>query len=167
MSFRPYAAILLVAAAVSAVTVWNAFATIIIGGSVAALLVGLQWKRTATTVAAGWLLYLPVAVALTRILPFSWSYLAAGLFVVIVPERLVFEYDVSAVLGAPTGVDAEVKSNASKVSRSHWMAMSMYATLALAVMAIASLATGLTSYASELIAAAVLLIFVIVVYARR
>jgi len=39
--------------------------------------------------------------------------------------------------------------------------------LALAVMAVASLASGLTSYASELITTTVLLIFIIVVYATR
>jgi hypothetical protein len=167
MSYRPYAAILLTAAAASAVVAWNPLATVIIGGSTAALLVGLQWKRVVPTLAAGWLLYLPMAVTLTRFFPASWSYLAAGLFAVVVPEKLVFEYEVSAVLGSPTGVDAEARSRISKLSTAHTREMSVYAALALGVMAIASLASGLTSYASELITAAMLLILIIMIYATR
>lgn len=167
MSYRPYAAVLLIAAAASAVVAWNPLATIIVGGSTAALLVGLQWKRVVPTLAAGWLLYLPMAVALTRFFPASWSYLASGLFAVVIPEKLVFEYEVSAVLGSPTGVDSETRSYISKLSAAHMREMSVYAVLVLGVMAVASLASGLTYYASELITAAVLLILVIVIYATR
>ena len=167
MSHRPYAAILLIAAAASAVAAWNPLATVIVGGSTAALLVGLQWKRVVPTLAAGWLLYLPMAVALTRFFPASWSYLASGLFAVVIPEQLVFEYDVSAVVGSPTGVDAEARSYISRLSAAHTKKMSVYAALALGVMAVASLASGLTYYASELIAAAILLILVVMVYATR
>jgi hypothetical protein len=167
MSYRPYAALLLVAAAASAVVAWNPLATLVVGGSTLALLVGLQWKRVGPTLGAGWLLYLPMAVTLTRVMPPSWSYLAAGLFAVVVPERLTFEYEVSEVLRSPTGVDSEVRSRISRLSKAHWMETVKYAALALAVMAIASVASYLTSYASELITAAVLLVFLIVIYATR
>jgi hypothetical protein len=167
MSHRPYAVLLLVAAAGSAVAAWNPLATIVIGGSIAALLVGLQWRRAVPTLAAGWLLYLPMAVALIRIFPVSWSYLAAGLFAVVVPERLVFEYEVSAVLGSPTGVDAEARSHVSRLSMAHWRSLSIYTSLALIVMTVAAIASNLTSYASELITSAVLLIIIIAIYATR
>jgi len=167
MSYRPYAVILLAAAAGSAVAVWNPLATIIIGGSIAALLVGLQWRRVVPTLAAGWLLYLPMAVALIRILPVSLSYLAAGLFAVVVPERLVFEYDVSAVLGSRVGVDVEAKSHVSRLSKAHWRSLSIYTSLALIVMTVAAIASNLTSYASELITAAILLVIIIAIYATR
>ena len=167
MSYRPYAVILLVAAAASAVVAWNPLATVIVGGSTVALLAGLQWKRVVLTLAAGWLLYLPMAVALSQFFPASWSYLASGLFAVVVPEKLVFEYDVSAVLGSPSGVDAEARSYISRLSMAHTREMSVYAALALSVMAIASLASGLTSYASELITTATLLILIIMIYATR
>jgi hypothetical protein len=167
MSYRPYAALLLVGEAASAAVVWNSLATIIVGGSTVALLAGLQWKRVVPTMMAGWLLYLPMAVALTQFFPASLSYLASGLFAVVVPERLAFEYDVSAALGSPSGVDAEARSRVSKLSKAHWRRMSVYAALALSVIAVASVVSGLTSYASELIMATILLILVIMVYSTR
>lgn len=167
MSYRPYAALLLLAAAASAVAVWNTLATIVIGMSTVALLVGLQWKRVAPTLLAAWLLYLPMAVALTRFFPASWSYLASGLFAVVVPEKLVFEYEALAVLGCPTGVDAEAKSLVSKLSRTHGRKMLVYAALAVSVMAVSSVVSRMTSYASELITATILLILTIMIFATR
>jgi len=167
MSFRPYAAILLVASAASAVVAWNVLATLVIGASTAALLVGLRWRRVGPTLAAGWLLYLPMAVALARFFPAAWSYLAAGLFAVVVPERMAFEYDVSEALESPTGVDAEAKSSAVRLSKAHGRAVSIYASLALGVMVVSSLVAGLASYASVLITATVLLILAVLIYATR
>ena len=167
MSYRPYAAVILTASAASAFILWSAMAATFIGMSIAVLLIGLQWKRVGPTLVAGWLLYLPMAVALTRFFPASWSYLASGLFAVVIPEKLTFEYEASAVLESPTGVDAETRSHISKLSRAHWRSLSIYASLALVVMTIAAVASNLTSYASELITAAMLLIIIVAVYATR
>jgi hypothetical protein len=119
------------------------------------------------TLLAGLFLYPPLAVALTRVLPAAWSFLASGLFVIVVCERMTFEYEVSAVLESPTGVDAEVRSRVSEVSRAHARKISMYVGLAALVIAGSAAASAFTVYAPELIVAAMLLILVILVYATR
>ena len=167
MSARPYAMILLLAALAAAVVSWSSLASAMVVACAISLLVGLVWKRPMPTLLAGLFLYPPLAVALTRVLPAAWSFLASGLFVIVVCERMTFEYEVSAVLESPTGVDAEVRSRVSEVSRAHARKISMYVGLAALVIAGSAAASAFTVYAPELIVAAMLLILVILVYATR
>lgn len=167
MSGRPLAVLLLCTAASAAVVLWNPLATVMVSACIAALLVGFRWKRVMPTLLAGWLLYLPLAVALTEFFPASWSYLASGLFVIVVSESLIFQYEASVVLESPTGVDAEARILLSDLSRAHGRKVSEYAALAVTVMVASFVISGLTHYASELIAATMLLMLIIVIYATR
>jgi|GEM_PF-564785 len=166
MSARPFAVILLLAAAAAAVISWNPLASVMVGACAASLVAGFVWKKVLPTLIAGLLLYPPLAMALTTALPPSWSCLASGLFVIVVCERMTFEYEVSAVLVSPTGIDAETRSLASEVSRAHAKKMSLYVVLAAMVIAGSAVASAFTVYASELIAAAMLLVLAVFVYAR-
>jgi len=167
MSDKPPAALLLFAAAAAAVVLWTASATIVVGACVVVLFIGFRWKRVVLTMLSGWFLYVPLASALAKVLPAAWSYLASGLFVIVVSERLVFEYETSAVLVSRTGVDGEARSLISEVSRAHRRRLSVYVALSAGVMAASLVVAGLTSYASELIAATILLMLVTMVYATR
>ena len=167
MSARPFAMIFLLAAAAAAVVSWDLLASVTVVACAASLLVGLASKRPVPTLLAGLLLYPVLAVALTTVLPATWSYLASGLFAIVVCERITFEYEVSTVLGSPTGIDAEARSLVSEVSRAHTRKMSLYVALAASVIAISAATSAFTVYASELIAAAILLMLVVLVYATR
>ena len=167
MSARPFAIILLLAAAAAAVASWNTLVSVLAAASTASLLAGTARKRVMPTLLAGLLLYPALAVALTRVLPAAWSCFASGLFLIVVCERMTFEYEVSAVLECPTGVDAEARSLVSAVSRAHTKRMSIYVALAALVVAGSAAASAFTVYASELIVAAMLLMLVVLVYATR
>jgi hypothetical protein len=167
MSARPLAIILLLAAAAAAVVSWNPLVSLLVAAGAASLLLGFVWKRALPTLIAGLLLYPPLALALIKALPASWSYLASGLFVIVVCERMTFEYDLSSALGSPTGIDAEARSLASEVSRAHARRVYQYSFLAGLVIAGSVVASGFTVYAPELIAAAILLMVAILVYATR
>jgi hypothetical protein len=158
---------MLLAAASSALADRNVFATLFVVVAILALVVGLRRKGTLPTFMSGWLIYLPLGVALSGYFPPFWSYLGSGLFATAVPEKLSFEYDASAVLGSPTGVDAEVRSRLSALSSAHRNRMLKYAALSVGLMGVAAVVSGATSYASELIAATALLILLTALYATR
>jgi hypothetical protein len=167
MSGTRLAVLLLCTGASVAAILWNPLATVMVSLSTVALLVGFRWKRGLPTWLAGWLLYLPLAVALTTILPVSWSYLLSGLFVIVSSERLVFEYEASVVLESRTGVDAEAKSLVSELSRAHGKRIFAYIGVAAVVMITSSAISGMTYYASELIAATLFVVLIIVLYVTR
>jgi len=167
MSARPFAVTMLLAAAAAAVISWNSLGSVMVGACAASLVAGFVWKRVLPTLLAGLLLYPPLAMALTSLLPPAWSCLASGLFVIVVCERMTFEYEASAMLGSPTGIDAEARSLVSEVSRAHTRKVFLYIALAALVIAGSAAATAFTVYASELIAAAMLLVLAIFVYATR
>jgi hypothetical protein len=167
MSAKPFAMVLLLVAAAAAVASWDVLASVMVAACLASLLVGFLRRRLVPTLLAGLLLYPALAVALTKVFPATWSYLASGLFVIVICERMTFEYDLSAVLESATGIDTEARSLASEVSRAHTRKMSLYVALAALVIAGSAAASAFTVYASELIAAAMLLMLVILVYATR
>lgn len=167
MSARPFAMILLLAAAAAAVVSWNPLVSMMVAACAVSLLVGFVWKRPLPTLLSGWLLYPALAKALTTVLPATWSYLASGLFVIVICERMTFEYEVSVVLGSPTGIDAEARSLVAEVSRAHVRKTSLYIAIAALIIAGSAGASAFTVYASELIIAAMLLMLVIIVYATR
>jgi hypothetical protein len=167
MSARPFAIILLLAAAAAAIVSWNPVVSVLAEACAASLLVGFVWRRVLPTLLAGLLLYQGLAVALTTFLPATWSYLTSGLFVIVTCERMTFEYEMSEVLGSPTGIDAEARSLVSKVSRMHSRKMARYVALAALVIAGSAVASAFTVHASELIVAAMLLFLAILFYATR
>jgi hypothetical protein len=167
VSARPFAMIVLFAATAAAVVSWDPLMSVMVAACAASILAGFVEKRVLPTLFAGCLLYPALAVALTRVFPATWSCLASGLFVIVICERMTFEYEVSTVLESPAGVDTEARALASEISRAHTKKMSLYVALAALVIAGSAAASAFTVYASELIAAAMLLMFVVLVYATR
>jgi hypothetical protein len=154
-------------AASVAVVLRTPFATIIVGLSVVVLLIGFHWRKELLTVLAGWLLYLPLAAVLARALPPSWSYLLSGLLVMVVSESLAFQREASATLESSAGVDSEALLLTSNLSRTHTRKMAAYVALTATVMVVSAAASTLTAYASELVAATILLMLAVTVYANR
>ena len=167
MSARPYAITLLFAAAASAVVSWNSLSSMAVAMCAVCLVGGFVWRRIWPTLLSGLLLYPALAVALNTILPTTLGYLASALFVIVVCERLTFEYDVTAVLGSLTGIDAEARTLVSEISRKHAKRLLIFAAFATVVIAGSAVAASITVYASELIAAGLLLFIVVFVYATR
>lgn len=167
MSARSLTVVLVLVASAAAVVVWNPLASILVAVCAISLLVGLAWKMVLPTLLAGCLLYPVLAVALTGVFSATWSFLASGLFVIVVCERMTFEYELSTVLESPTGIDAEARSQALEVSRAHIRKISLYVALAALVIAGSWTVSAFTVYASELIAATMLLMLVVLVYATR
>jgi hypothetical protein len=167
MSARPFALVLILASAATAVVSWNPLASTMVAACLVFFLVGYMWKRPLPTLLAGLLLYPPLAWALTTTIPATWSYLASGLFSIIICERMTFEYEVSAVLGSPTGIDAETKSLASELSKEHTKKVFLYVALAALVIAGSVATSAFTSYATVLTTAVMLLMLAILVYAKR
>lgn len=167
MSARPLAVVLILIATAAAVAAWNPVASLMVGACAISLLAGLAWKRVLPTLLAGCLLYPVLAVALTRVLAPTWSFLASGLFVIVVCERMTFEYELSIVLESPTGIDAEARSRGLEVSRAHMRKTFLYVALAALVIAGSWVASAFTVYASELIVTTMLLMLVVLVYATR
>jgi hypothetical protein len=167
MSAKPYATILLLSAVGAAVFAGNPLGSAMVAACVALLLAGYVWKKTMPTLLSGLLLYPVLAVALAGVLPVTWSFLASGLFVIVICERMTFEYEVSTVLESPTGIDAEARLRTSAVSKAHTRKMSMYVALAALVIACSTAVSVFTVYASELTVAAMLLMLALLVYATR
>lgn len=167
MSARPFALILILTAAAAAVVSWNPLASIMVAACLAFFLVGYVQKRPLPTLFAGLLLYPPLAWALTTAFPATWSYLASGLFAIVICEKMTFEYEVSTVLGSLTGIDSETRSLATEVSKEHTKKVSLYVALVALVIAGSAATSAFTSYASVLTASAMLLMLSILIYATR
>ena len=167
MSARPYALLLLLSGAVSAAVLWYPLATGLVGAAAALLLAGFHWRRAMPTLVAGFLLYAPLALALAEALPALWSYILSALYVIVVCERMTFEYELSEVLRSPTGIDVDSESKVAKASREHAKGLAYFVSLSGLVMAGAAAASYLTVLAPEFIAAGILLMLVLVVYSRR
>ena len=167
MSARPFAIALLLTAAATSVITLSFELTLLAALGTVFLLLGFTWKRTVPTLLAGCLLYVPLAVVLALMLPLTWSYFVSGLILIVICERITFEYDTGEVLGSPTGIDAGARSLVQEVSRAHARKISQYVALATLVILGSAAASYFTVYASELTSAAVLLMLVIIVYSTR
>jgi len=165
---RPYVLALLAATVLSVVVAWNSSLSLLAVAGSAVLAASLVRKSVNLALLAGCFLYLPLAVALSLALNLvALSYIASGLFIVVMTELATFQYELSAMLESPTGVDSEAASLASEVSRAHAKKLSLYLGLAVLVVAVSAGMAEATIYASELIAAAILLVLLVLVYATR
>jgi hypothetical protein len=167
MSAKPLEMVLLVAAAAAVAVLRDSLVATLVGVGVALLLVGFVWRRVLPTLLAGLLLYPAFALALADVVPLAWSCLGSGLLVIVLCERITFEYEMSGALEAPTGVDSEASALASGLSKAHARRLSAYAALAALVIVGAAVASAFTLYASELIAAAMLLMVLVLYYSTR
>ena len=168
MTARPYVLALPVMTAASVVVAWNSSLSLLAVAGAIILVGGLVRKSVNLALFAGCLLYLPIAVALSMAVHLvALSYLVSGLLIVVMTEMATFQFELSELLESPTGIDSEAASLVSSLSIAHTRKLSLYAGLAIVVVAAsAGLAWG-TVFAPELIAAAILLTLLVLVYASR
>ncbi len=167
LTARPYALAAFAAGAASLVVLWNPVAALEVTAGGAGLLVALRRGSGLTATAASWALYLPVAFALGEAVPPVWNYLAAALFVIVLSEMMSFELEFSAAVYSSQGVDEEAAGLARAAGAAHAKELVMYLALVAPVVALSAALSGVTQYASDLFAGAILLFLVLVVYARR
>ncbi|MGP8124693.1 MAG: hypothetical protein ACLQEQ_02345 [Nitrososphaerales archaeon] len=164
---RQLAGAYLVAEIVSAVAVGSLAGLALVALSLVALLAGYSKKLTFSTAAAGLFLYYPLAVAFGHLVPGAWGYLASATSLILLSERLSFEYYLSSALETTRGVDEESSLVAVRLSRSHSVRLVWYALLAFTVSAASLLASTFLTNVPVLAAASVLLVFALWAYTRR
>jgi len=164
---RHLAGAYLVAEFISAIAVGSLAGLALVALSLVALTAGYRKKLTFSTAAAGMFLYYPLAVALGHLVPGAWSYLASAMTLILLSERLSFEYYLSSAFETPRGVDEESRLLSVKLSRSHGVNLILYACLAFAVASASVLASIFVTNPILLAAASVLLVFSLWTYARR
>jgi hypothetical protein len=136
-------------------------------GSVILLTLGYRFRGDLALVASGWLLYLPLAAALAYALGPFWSYLASGAYLVAVTERLSFDNQLSVVLEAPGGIDAEGKRLSDELSANHLRRVMTVALLVIAIATLSAAASLVVSAVTVLVLASLMLFIVVGMYARR
>jgi|GEM_PF-6437599 len=152
---------------VSAIVVGSLVGLALVALSLVALLAGYRKRLTFSTAAAGLFLYYPLAVAFGRLVPGALGYVASATALILLSERLSFEYYLSSALETPRGVDEESRLVAVRLSRSHGVKLVWYACMAFAVSAASVLASTFVPNLPLLAAAFVLLVFVLWAYTRR
>jgi hypothetical protein len=91
----------------------------------------------------------------------------AGLYVITISELIIFSRQTSFMLESSLGVDTQARSLLSQLSRVHMVRLAYFIALGVILTAVSYLASSLTTYASELIAVAILLLMAMVYYANR
>lgn len=152
---------------VSAVFVGSLAGLGLVALSLVALLAGYRRKLTFSTAAAGLFLYYPLAVAFGRLVPGAFGYVASATALILLSERLSFEYYLSSALETPRGVDEESRLVEVRLSRSQGVKLVWYACMAFAVSAASVLAATFATNLPLLAAAFVLLVFALWAYTRR
>lgn len=167
MTARPYAVGLFLAGAASLMVLWDLSAAIEVLAGGMALLWGLQKEDGLWTTAGAWFLYLPIGFALDAFIPGVWSFIVAALAIIGVSEMMNFELVLSVVVYSAKGVDSETEALARSVSSAHLKDLGLYFVLVTPILVLSSFLSGVTQYAPEFFAGAVLLFLVLIVYARR
>jgi hypothetical protein len=135
--------------------------------SVVSLTVGYRYRSALATFTAGWLLYYPLALTLVFLLGPVAAYLAAGVAVTALSERLSFENELSLVVEAPTVVDAEALGLANRLAAAHTKKLAQFLLVVVVVFAASVPLAGLTPTAAVVMSVAVILMFVTYAYVRR
>lgn len=154
-------------AMVVVVAVNSALSFVLVALSLVALGLGYGRRSSPSVAVAGILLYQPLAVVLTFLIPGLWSYVASALILVVLSERLSFEYQLSSVLDSPAGTDEESRVLAERLSKSHARVLIAYAIVAAGVSSLSPLASGVVFYSSVLAVASILLMLVLWTNSRR
>ena len=137
------------------------------GLSVTFLLFGLYKVRPFLVQLAGWFSYLPIAFAADQFVQGIIPFMIAGLYVITISELIIFSRQTSFMLESSLGVDTQARSLLSQLSRVHMVRLAYFIALGVILTAVSYLASSLTTYASELIAVAILLLMAMVYYANR
>jgi hypothetical protein len=136
-------------------------------GCVILLTVGYRFRGDLASVASGWLLYLPLATVFGSAFGPFWSYLASGVYLAIITERLSFENQLSVALEAPAGVDAEGKRLSGELSGHHLRRLATVVFFVIVIGCLSLAASVVFSAVTILILASVMLIIVVGMYATR
>lgn len=131
------------------------------------LSVGYRFRQPLASFVAGWLLYYPMANAVSLVAGGVLGYLSAGAVAVLLAERLSLDSEMAKVLEAPEGVDAEAEKRAISLRAAHGRTLGWYLLLCAAVVAASVPVAAALSFAPVIITAAVLLMFVAYSYVRR
>lgn len=140
---------------------------VLLAGCALLVSLGYRYRQPFASFAAGWMLYYPLANLLSLVVGGIVGYLSAGVLCVVLAERLSFDSDISKVMEAPHGVDAEAERLAEGLRKVHGRTLGWYALLCAAVVAASVPAAGALTLAPVLVTAAVLLMFVAYAYVRR
>jgi hypothetical protein len=164
---RRIAALLYVTAGVAAILDPSPVGLGLATGCVILLTIGYRFKGDFTSIASGWLLYLPLATVFAFAFGPFWSYLASGAYLAIITERLSFENQLSVALEAPAGVDAEGKRLSGELSGHHVRRLVTVVFLVVAIGCLSLAASVVLSAVTILILASVMLLIVVGMYATR
>lgn len=153
--------------AFSAALAESSVGLVLVALSLVALFVGYVKRSGRTTVGAGLCLYYPLSLALSRIVSGAWSYLASATVLIVITEGLAFQYQLSSVLDSPRGVDEESRLLASALSKSHTSSLVWFTLLSSVVSSFSLVASKAPQFAPLIAAAAIALMVVTRLYARR
>jgi len=167
MSRRPLAAVAFLIILVAAIAEPTPIVLLLLASGAVSLSLGYRFRRSFLTVLAVWLLYFPLGGLLEGAVGAVWGFLSAAVIVVVLGERLSLESDLSWVLEAEAGVDAEAERRATRLKSTHGKSLKLYIVLCVAVVGVSVPAAAFLSYAPVLIAAVVLLMFATYSYVMR
>ena len=167
MDQRTFAVAFFVAALLASIFVTTQAALALVAVSLGALLLGYRRKATYSPAVSAFFLYYPLAAALARFVPGPWGFVAAGGALILLSEKLSFEYHVSSSLEGPLGMDEESRELMGSLSKTHGARLAWFALLCTIVSLLASVASSYAPYLQLLAGAAVLLVFALWGYSRR
>jgi len=167
MARRRVAVLLYVTAGAVAVLDPNTVGLALATASVVLLTVGYRLKRDFVSIVSGWFLYLPLAAVLFFVFGPFWSYLASGVYIAAITERLSFENQLSVVLEAPEGVDAEAKRLAADLSSHHLRRLATVLSFVAAIGILSAAVSTILSAVTILILASVMVLIALGMYAVR
>lgn len=167
VELRVLAVAYLGAAAASAIALASVAGLALVAVSLVSLIVGYLRKAPISTAVAGLALYYPLAVVLGHVIPMEWNYVASATLLILLSEKLSFEYRLSTSMQVPLGVDEESRMLAARLSSAHSVKLLWFASAAVAVSAASILASVFSPYIPVLITACVLLVLALWVYTHR
>jgi len=162
---RGLTALLLVSGALAALLDPSAPVVALVAVSVVALTYGYSRRSEAAVLASGWLLYVPLSLVLLPYLGGIWSFLAVAIYVSAVIERLSFECELSEVLESPTGLDAEARSLAGRLSERELLRVLELIALSAGVGAVSASLVGANTNVSVLTTVTLMLFLATAAYA--
>jgi hypothetical protein len=164
---RQFAALLFAVGLASAVVTTSLLGLAFAAMGLVSLLVGYRRKSSLSVAVTGLFLYYPLALGIGRVVSEGWSFVASSVILVLLAERLNFEYNLSKTLESPLGIDEESRNLAMSLSESHFVSLVLFVA-ASAGLAILSLAiSNVVAYFPLLAGSSILLVFILWVYSRR
>jgi len=167
LNYKEFSAIFLVSEIIAGLVLRSPGASFVMGLSVVVLLYGLYRVRPVLVQLSGWISYLPLAFAAGEFVHGIIPFMIAGLYVITISEMIAFSRQAAFMTESVVGVDAQTGSLLSQLSRVHTARIAYFLAIGLALIVVSYLASSLTTYASELVVAAILLLLAMVHFASK